>query len=222
MKVYEYPIEICLSPAFDNASRRDDDAERKLGPVYNRYFTPVEDAPEGTTTQERALIRLFWERASHEHKLARENGYVGSFHNCVLRLLYGMFGADVLAYLFDQAWVPATTVDPFRPGLFLERLCVLERATKELKDGAKTPVRLPETTPYFRPGMGPELNGFSEEKHLLLLDYSLRELRDFGELGLSLHAENEKLRVYIHIWQPIEFDDPEIEAFAANPKDSDS
>jgi hypothetical protein len=221
MKVYEYPIEICLEPVFDNASRRDDESQRELEPVYARYFTPVEDATEGTTTQERALIQLFWGHASHEHKLARENGYIGSFHNCVFKLLYGAFGLDIIAYLFDQAWVPTTIIDPFRPGLFLERLSVLERATKELKDGAKTPVRLPETAPYLRPGMGPELNGFSEEKHRLLLDYSLRELRDFGELGLSLQAENEKLSVRIHIWQPHEFDDPDIETFAANPKDFD-
>jgi hypothetical protein len=220
MKVYDSFIEICLQPVFMNVSRRDDKAQRKLDSVYDRYFTPTKAAPVGTTTQERALIRLFWERASNEYKVARENGYVGSYHNCVLKLLHGVFGLDIIAYLFNQAWVPETAIEPFHPELFLERLSVLERAAMKLADGAKTPVKLSETAAYFRPDMGPELNAFSEEKHRLLLDYSLRELRDFGELGLSLQAEGEKLTVSIRIYTPRKFHDPEIMAFAAGPKDA--
>ena len=108
------------------------------------------------------MISLFWDRASNKHKLARENGYIGSYHNCVFRLLYAVFGLDIIAYLFNQTWVPDTTIDPFRPGLFLERLSVLERATKELVDGAETPVRLPGTAVYFGPDIGPTLRLYSD------------------------------------------------------------
>jgi hypothetical protein len=224
MKVYENEIQIFLRPAFDNVSKHHDAVRTELRSVRERYFWPTKDEPAEMMTQERALIRLFWERASNEYKVARENGYVGSFENCVFRLLYGVFGADILAYLFDQEWVPDTTVDPFRPTLFLERLSVLERATKKLEDGAKTPVVTPETAAYFRPGMGPRLKCFREEKHRLLLDYSLRELRDFGELGLSLQAKNEKLSVWIHIFDPYDAitEDPEFTAFVAGPNETAS
>lgn len=220
MKVYDSIIEISLEPVFGNVSSTDDKAQRELDSVYDIYFKPTEDAPAGTMTQERALIHLFWERASNEHKVARENGYVGTSHNCVFKLLYGVFGLDIIEYLFNQSWVPSTTIDPFRPELFLERLSVLEQAATELKDGAKTPVKPPTTAPYFRPGMGPELNSFSEENHRLLLDYSLRELRDFGELALSVQTEEAKLSVDIQIYTPREFHDPEIMAFAVGPKET--
>jgi hypothetical protein len=200
MKVYEYLIEIGLEPVFGNGSKRDDEVEKELRPVYSRYFEPSEDAPEGVTTQERALLGLFLDRASHDHKVASENGYVGSYHNCVFKLLHGVFGLDIIAYLFDQAWVPSTTIDPFQPRLFLERLAVLERAAMELKDGAKTPVELPETTAHFRTGSKP--NDFSEEKHRLLLNYSLSELQDFGQLGLSLEREGQTPTVDISIYDP--------------------
>jgi hypothetical protein len=183
MKVYDSIIEICLDPVCKNEAIRDDKAQRELGHVRGIYFKPAKAAPMDTTTQERSLIQLFWERASFEYKVARENGYVGTDHNCVLRLLYGVFGLDIIGYLFNRSWVPATTIDPFRPDVFLERLSVLEQAAADLTDGWKTPVKLPETTAYFRPGMGPKLSRFSEERHRLLLDYSLRELRAFGELG---------------------------------------
>jgi hypothetical protein len=203
MKVYESEIEICLQPVFGNGSKRDDVAEKELRPVYSRYFEPSEDAPKGVTTQERALLSLFLDRASNEHRVARENGYVGSYHNCVFKLLYDVFGLDIIAYLFDQAWVPSTTIDPFRPRLFLKRLAVLERAAMELKDGAKTPVELPETTGHFLTGSKP--NDFSEEKHRLLLNYSLRELQDFGQLGLSLERKGQRPTVDISIYDPYDY-----------------
>ncbi len=219
MKVYEHRIDICLSPAHDDAIERDDEVKKKLWPVRERFFTPTKGAPAGTTTQERALIRLFWGRASDEYKLARENGYVGSFHNCVFELLYGVFGADVIAYLFNQGWVPETTIAPFHPGSFLKRLSVLEETVRELKDGEKTPIHLPETTPYMVAGMGPELRCFREKKHRLLLDYSLRELRGFGDLACSRNWRGEKQIVYIQIYAPYGFNDPECRAFKLNPDD---
>lgn len=217
MKVYEYSIDIMLDSARDEARVRNDATRNKLRPVRRRLFTPTEDVPPGTTTQERALVRLLWGRSSDENQFARENGYVGSFHNCAFRLLYAVFGVDVIAYLFNQAWVPETTIDPFRPSLFLERLYILEQAVRGLKNKAKTPVHLQETAPYVAAGMGPELECFSEERHRLLLDFSLRELRGFGELGAARQWREKKQSVSIQIWEPGGFNDPECNEFMAEP-----
>jgi hypothetical protein len=209
MKVFESLIDICSSPVFDDFARRREAVEHEFSSVQDRYFTPAKTAPAGAITQERALIDLFWERAGLSHKTAKEIGYIGSYHNCVLQLLYGILGVDIIKFLFDQASAPHTTVDPFRPKLFLERLSVLERVANRLKDGSKTPVRLPETAPYVQSGMGPRLERFSEEQHRLLLDYSLRELRDFGELGLLYQSRSKKVTVEIHIYTPHEELEPE-------------
>jgi hypothetical protein len=214
MKVYESIIEICMREALDQFEERSEKevrklrALRKLNPVSRDEFYDVE-------TQESALLDLLWRRACVLTDRWGSNGYVGSFQNCVFSLLYGLFSADILAFLFDRAWVPAATINPFRPEPFLHRLAALERAAKKLKDGARTPVRLPETVAYIRAGMGPELNQFSERKHRLLLESSLRELRNFGELGLSLQQQGgEKQTVDIQI-TIFEGDyDPEILAFA--------
>jgi hypothetical protein len=213
MKVYEYEVDICLNSAHTAATSRDNKVKAGLRPVRHRYFIPEKNAPVGGKTQERAFIHLLWARASDDYKLARENGYVGSFHNCVFRLLYGIFGVDIIRYLFNQGWVPQTTVDPFRPDLFLRHLCVLEQAARELKDRTKTPVCLPETAPYAATGMGPALLRFSESKHRLLLDYSLQELRGFGELGLSRRRGSDDQTVSIQIYGLCGFDDPECHSF---------
>ena len=213
MEVYEHQIEICLSPVHYDALERDRDVKEKLKAVREHYFTPAKGGPSGTTTQERALIRLFWGRACQDYKLARENGCVSSFHNCAFRLLYGVFGADVIAYLFNQAWVGFSIVDPFRPRMFLDRLSVLEQASRGLKDGATTPISLPDIVPYVVAGMGPQLKCFREKQHGLLLDYSLRELRGFGELGLSRQWKREVQTVCIHLHAPYGLHDPECQAF---------
>ncbi len=217
MKVYENSIDILLTGARKDANRRNQAAQDELWPVRSHYFTPTKGTPVGAKTQERALIQLLWGRASGNYQLARESGHVGSFHNCVFRLLYGVFGADIIAYLFNQAWIPVTTIDPFDPALFLKRLNVLENAARVLKDRAKTPVLLPETAPYVAAGMGPELPCFNEKQHRLLLDSSLRELRGFGELGFSCAWRRDKQTVFIYISTPHEFDDPEVDAFKFNP-----
>jgi hypothetical protein len=132
-----------------------------------------------------------------------------------LNLLYGVFGTDILAFLFDQAWFPGALINPFRIQRFLERLSVLERAATELKDETKTPVLLQETSHYLRDRMGPKLTHFEEDKHRLLLSASLRELRDFGELGLSLQGRDKPLTVTIHM--PF-IGDEEVEAFVGESK----
>jgi hypothetical protein len=219
MKVYEHSIDILLSPTFEDAKNRDNEVKQRLRPVRERCFTPTKGAPAGTKTQERALVRLLWNRASERYKSARENGYVGSFHNCVFELLFGIFGMDIIAYLFNQGWVPETTVNPFRPLPFLKRLSVPEEAARKLKDHAKTPVTLPETAPYLVPGMGPDLECFREKQHRLLLECSLRELRGFGELALSRRRQEQT--VFIQIYDPYGFDDPECQAFQMDPKGGD-
>jgi hypothetical protein len=139
-----------------------------------------------------------------------------SFYGYDFGLLYGIFGADILAYLLDQAWVPAATVAPFRPLLFLKRLSVLEQTAKDLRDGAKTPIWLSETAHYFRPGMGASLKCFNEEAHRPPLDRILGAFRRFGEEGLSLRMEDKGPKAYIHIFDPHGYDGgPEVEAFVA-------
>lgn len=197
MKVYESEIEICLEPLFSEVCSRDDEIQRELEPIYKRH------CKQGISADQ-ALIRLYWERASNLHKVARENGYIGSYHNCVFHMLYEIFGVDIIAYLFNQAWIPSTTINPFRPGVFLERLAVLETAVRELKDGAKTPLALRETADYFISGIGPEMEFFSETEHRVVLTYSLRELRGFSELGLSLERRGQKPKVHINIYDPYE------------------
>jgi hypothetical protein len=215
MTVYESTIEICLNPAFEAATRRSDLAEKELLPVCERYSVQLRGKPGDATTQEQSLLSLFWKRrAGHEYSLAKENGYVGSGHNCVFKLLYGVYGADIIAYLFDQPWVPATTINPFRAEPFLDRLSVLEAAAKRLKDGWSTPLSLRETLPCVKAGMGLRLRRFREKKHRLLLNYSLRELRDFGELGVSLAEAGKKPSVDISIYTGYDYDS-EILRFAS-------
>ena len=74
---------------------------------------------------------------------------------------------------------------------------------------------LPETAHYVDDRMGPKLTHFEERKHRLLLSASLRELRDFGELGLSLQGRDKPLTVTIHM--PF-IGDEEVEAFVGESK----
>jgi hypothetical protein len=48
--------------------------------------------------------------------------------------------------------------------------------------------------------MGMRLRHFREKKHRLLLNYSLRELRDFGELGVSLDEAGKEPDVEISVY----------------------
>jgi hypothetical protein len=147
-------------------------------------------------------------RAFYGGTAAKEFGYLNTFLNCAFNLLHNVFGADVVAYLFDKEWIPTvkpvrtvvfpstlvpppygtmwrTVVKPFRPALFLERLTVLDTTIKQLRDEAITPILLPETAPYRRGDGGITLKQFREKHHRLALDFSLSELRGFGELGRS-------------------------------------
>ena len=203
MTVYESVIEICLDPVFSEASERSDAVEQAMGPLCDRYSLRMLDTKIDETSQQKALIGLFCKRrAGHRYALAQENGYIGSYHNCVFELLYGVFGVDIIGYLFDRPWVPRATINPFRPGLFLRRLSVLEQAVTGIPDRTRTPLPLLRGNEYFCPGMGPRLMRFKDKKHRTLLLYSLGELRSFGELGRSLRLANRKPSVHINIWSP--------------------
>jgi hypothetical protein len=211
--VYEHLIEVYMEDASSQTDQINDEMVNQLRAVRKLY--PVErHEMYDSTTQESALLDRLWDRACVLADAAGSNGYVGSFQNCVLRLLYGVYGIDLLAFLFDRAWVPWAKIDPFRPALFLERLVVLERAAEKLRDGTKTPLLMPETALYVRRGMAVELEHFIEEKHRFLLTSSLRELRDFGELGLSLERQGKAQTVGMHIYQQHDEPDPEVMAFA--------
>jgi hypothetical protein len=219
MKVYSYDIEVFLDPACEEAQARSRFETDKIAPSRNVYFAASKEVPEGVTTQERALIQLFWTRACREYKLARETGYIGSYHNCALELLHGIYGVDILAYLFDQCWVPTTVVDPFRPNAYLSRLRVLEQASHRLRHGTKLPVTLRGASAYAVVGMGEELKRFDEVRHRFLLDRSLAELHAFGELGAEFTRRSKPQKVHIQIWTPYGFNDSECNHFKALPDD---
>lgn len=210
MKVYESIIEIAMEPTFTRLRERNDELLDKLVPLRKTYCGTAGWKAGAIYSDEKALIDLLFWRAKEMGGRPASSGYVGNARNCVFSLLYGLFGIDVIAFLFDQAWVPAKDIVSFSPESFLDRLSVLERFSKKLKDGDKTPVRLQEARAYIRPGMGPQLKCFREDLHRLLLDNSLLELREFGELGVSLQRAGEEPNVAINIYHPYEEHDPEI------------
>ena len=107
-KVYENVIQIKLHRGFDEDEYLYMCAlEKQFPSLCDHYFKPTEEATKGTSTQERAMIEQM-ELAIREE----DPGVARSISegDVVFRLLYGVFEADIIAYLFDQAWVPATTV----------------------------------------------------------------------------------------------------------------
>jgi hypothetical protein len=208
--IYDHVIEIVMDDALSALDDKYREMVKELHTVRRMYI------PQRTKdSQEWYLLDLLWKRACVQVERCGSNGYVGPYCNCAFNLLYGVFGIDILAFLFDQAWFPGALITPFRVQLFLERLSVLERAVDELKDGTKTPVLLPETAHYIDDRMGPKLTYFDEKKHRLLLSASLHELRDFGALGLSLQGKDKPLTVGIHM--PLILDE-EVEELSAKQK----
>jgi len=215
MTVYESVIEIWLEPTLSRFEQHQKEFIPRLR-ALRRQHNPASGF--GGVSQERGLLDLLWQRTCFQNEKVGSSGLVESFTNCAFKLLYGVFGTDTIRFLFDKHWVPKVTIEPFYPTLFLERLAILEQAAQKLQDGAKTPIRLRQTAPFVRTGMGPKLERFEEQKHRILLDASLRELRDFGELGQASQQPNENLRVGIQIWEPYGgVIDPEILNFSVKP-----
>lgn len=163
-----------------------------------RYLQDLYPASRGT--QERGMLNLLVDRLDPTAQCSGKRGCIVSWHNCVFRLLYAVYGIDFIAFLFNhRRWAPRLTIESFQPQLFLERLSVLERAAKKLRHEEYIPVELPETKPYLKRGMGPKLNCFIENDHRILLDSSLGELRAFGKLGVSMLPKYKNIRVEINM-----------------------
>lgn len=105
MTIYDSVIEIIMQDVFDKSQKANDELTQRLREIRKEYpVGPFE------VTQERALLDLLWRRIDPDYSSVGENGYVGSFQNCVFSLLYAVFGADVIAFLFDRPWAPVCTV----------------------------------------------------------------------------------------------------------------
>jgi hypothetical protein len=170
-------------------------------------------------TGERAFLDSLWNRAMYNRAVGK-TGYVGNYNNCTFSILYEVFGVDIIGFLFNQAWVPRIIINPFLAEHFLNRLATLEVAASQLSLGQRIPVLLPETTPYIPPGPAAEVKSFTED-HRFFLNHSLRELRDFGELGRSLQQTGQELEVLINIWTPEGEDSDEVMAFATEEREEE-
>ena len=155
-------------------------------------------------SEERAVLDVLWKEANQDSGRGR-SGYAGSYVNCVFSILYEVFGMDVIAFLFDHPWVPDVTIEAFQPKHFLSRLAVLEAAASKLRNGDTIPVLLPETVPY-RHSSESQTSLFVNERYRFFLDHSLRELREFGELGYAVQSTGRRMKVSIHIWAPYGYD----------------
>jgi hypothetical protein len=201
--IFEQVIEIVMEGVFDKIG---DEAAKSLCELREKRKVYEE------WSEERPFLDLLWNRAEQNSAVGK-NGYVGNYNNCTFSILYEVFGVDIIGFLFNQAWVPRTTINPFLAEHFLSRLATLEVAASRLRQGQRIPVLLPETAPYIPPGPEPEMKSFTEE-HRFFLNHSFRELRDFGELGRSLQQMGKELEVFINIWIPEGEHSDEIMAFA--------
>lgn len=214
MKVYEGVIEIVMQPFFTRVSDANHEVMAKLEALRKRHKRKLSRSDVYSIYAHGQELLAHLEHRGHgQGDRPAVAGYIG-YQNCVFSLLYGVFGIDILRFLFDRDWVPSADIDPFSPSLFLKRLSMLQKEAKKLKDGTTTPVRLESADSYIRKGMGPTLVCFSQDEHRLLLDASLQELHDFGKLGLELQREGEAQRVHINIYIPYGDYDSETLKFA--------
>lgn len=208
--VFEQVIEIVMEGVFDKIW---DEANKSLCELREKR----KDYEEGS--EERAFLDLLWNRAGQDVGVGK-NGCVSNYNNCTFSILYEVFGVDIIGFLFNQAWVPYITIKPFLAEHFLNRLATLEEAASTLRQGQRIPVLLPQTAPYIPPGPKAETKSFTED-HRFFLNHSLRELRDFGELGRSLQQMGKELEVFIHIWIPDGEYSDEIMAFAHEEREEE-
>jgi len=208
--VFQQVIEIVMEGVFDKIR---DEANKSLCELREKRKVYEE------WSEERAFLDLLWNRAGQDSAVGK-NGYVGSYSNCAFSILYEVFGVDIIGFLFNQAWVPNITIRPFLAEHFLNRLATLEEPASMLTQGQRIPVLLPQTTPYIPPGSEAETKSFTED-HRFFLNHSLRELRDFGELGRSLQQAGKDLEVYINVWIPEGEYSDEIMAFAHEEREEE-
>jgi hypothetical protein len=188
--VYESQIEIAIHNVFDGPRHETLEFASEVDLLRRGY-------PEDT--QEWAILKRLSQRA-REAACDGKDGYVGSYNNCAFSVLYEIFGVDVIAFLFNQSWIPSKVVDPFFPGQFLDRLAVLESALGKLTEGDALPMLLNQAESYRWPGASPTPSLFLDGKHGLLARYSLHQLRGFGEVGVRLQRTHDNLTVDINIF----------------------
>jgi hypothetical protein len=204
--VYESEIEIVIREVFYGPRHETLEFAGELDSIRRQY---------PTDTQEWAILKRLSERASYV-ACDGKDGYIGGYANCAFSVLYEIFGADVIAFLFNQSWIPNKIVDPFFPGQFLDRLAVLESALGKLKEGDALPVLVQQTESHQWPGTSPTPSLFLDGKQGLLARHSLHQLRDFGELGVRLQRTRHNPTVDINIFSSGGYAD-EIMAFVAPP-----
>jgi hypothetical protein len=188
--VYESCIEIVIQDVFKGPRHETLEFASELDLLRRGYS---ED------TQEWAILKRLSQRAS-EADCDGEDGYIGSYTNCAFSVLYEIFAVDIIAFLFNQPWIPSKIVDPFFPDQFLDRLAVLESAAGELTEGDALPILLNQAESYRWPGATPTPTLFLAEKHGLFARYSLHQLRDFAEVGMTLQKNHDNLTVDINIF----------------------
>ena len=136
-------------------------------------------------------------------------GFVGSHYNCAFSTMYQVFGIDVIGFLFDRPWVPFVEIARFNLPQFLQRLSVLERSYKALKQGDELPVSLSEPEPNLWAASVHGRPKFSDELHGFFLIQAFRELRDFAQASKTLKSYREAAKRV-----PVEFqDDSDAEVF---------
>jgi hypothetical protein len=192
--VYESYIEIVIHDVFDESRHNALEYAFELDLLRRGY-------PEDT--QERAILECLIQRALQASTDGKD-GYIGAYTNCAFSVLYEIFGVDVIAFLFNQSWIPNKIIDPFFPDQFLDRLAVLESALGKLTEGDALPILLNQAESYRWPRASPTLSLFLDGKHGLLARYSLHQLRDFGELGMRLQRTLDNLTVDINIFNSSE------------------
>jgi hypothetical protein len=205
--VYESKIEILLANAFDKPRQQAIQRARECDNLRREY---AEDS------QQRAILDRLYDEIWNGSFTAAQ-GYLGSYRNCAFSVFHQVFGVDVIAFLFDRAWVPLTTISSFQPGSFLYRLSVLEKTFGKFKDGDSLPALLPETVAFMWPRSIFAPISFTAKHHGLFLRHGFRELRTFGELGESMQFRQQNLKVDVYISAPDDEYDDEILAFAARP-----
>jgi hypothetical protein len=130
----------------------------------------------------------------------KDRQYIG-YGRCSYKLLYRVFGIDVIAYLFNKHWIPEVTIEDFIPYRFLERLSVLERAAEKMNQDMTIPLRLSGDATRFALGKdGPGESWFEEDKDGFFLDHSLNGLRKFGRLTRLAHNAGIPFTVKINFY----------------------
>jgi len=194
-RFYEREIEVMLCHVFDH---RIADVTR-LDKIRNHYV-------EGS--QQYSILTTEINDLGNRARTGK-CGFLGSHDNCAFSTMFQVFGIDLIGFLFDRPWIPFVEIARFNRPQFLQRLSVLERSYKTLKQGDELPIPLrePEAN-LWSASMHGRLT-FSDELHGLFLTQAFRELRDFAQASKKLNSYREAAKR-----GPVKYeDDPDAEVF---------